>query len=155
MTGPRAAEIESGGVRPLRLVIAVQSLSYLILGLWPLFHSASFLSLAGPKPDRYQFFATDLLVLAIAMALLIGSLPVRKPDPVGRGLYALAVGTPSAFVLVELWFLEELSGIYWVDFGFELIFLVLLVWFGVKRRLRAGRHDEHLQQVNAMPRSRS
>lgn len=141
MSDPAGAKVEPARVRPLRLVIVIQGLSYLIVGLWPLLHFSSFSSVAGPKPDRYQFFATDLLVLAIALSLLMGSLPVRRTDPVDRGPYTLALATPVAFILVELWFLGTLPDIYRVDFAFEFVFLLFLVYFGLKARSKSvGAH---------------
>ncbi len=149
------AAADPGRVRPLRLVIAIQGTSYLITGLWPVVDFGSFVSLAGPKPDRYQFFATVLLVLAIGLALLIGSLPVRRPDPVGRGLYTLAIATPLAFILIYLWVVaqhEQLPGVYLVDLAFELVLLGLVVWAGLKSRSRrqigasGGRHGRSVDR---------
>lgn len=137
MTDPDTRQVESGRVRPLRLAIAIQGFAYLITGLWPVLHLSSFLSVAGPKPDLYQLFATVLLVLAIGVALVIGSWPVRKNRPVDRGVYALAVATPAAFILVYLWAVaagEALSTAYWADLVFEVVFLVVLAWLGLKSR---------------------
>lgn len=142
MTRPDRADSPA----PLNIVIAAEGAFYVITALWPLLHFSSFESLVGPKPDRFQFFATDLLVLVIGAALLAAALPPTPRNRPGRGIFLLAVGVPIAFMTVEIWFRHTLPLAFAVDFAVEAVFVILLVWL----RLGAGRMGKPAGKENGV-----
>lgn len=120
--------------RALRLLITIEGAAYLLTAAWPLVHPSSFLALVGPKPDPFQLLVTDLLVLAIGTSLLVGALPPGHADGIPGAAYALALGTPLAFMIVELRYRDGLASVYWVDFAVELILVILLIALGWRAR---------------------
>ena len=69
-----------------------QGVYYLLTGLWPLVHFASFEALSGRKRDRWLVRTVALLAVAIGVVL------VRRPDESG----ALADLSAGAFAMADV-----------------------------------------------------
>ncbi len=65
---------------------------YLVTGVWPLLHYASFEHLTGPKRERWLVRTVGMLVVVIGVAVL------RRPRESG----GLADATAGAFVIADL-----------------------------------------------------
>ncbi len=106
----------------LDYVLGFQGMFYLITALWPLIHISSFEAVVGFKPDKFQLFTTDLLILIIAIPLL-ASIKQHKT----RAIVLLGLGSSLAFMVVELWFRKSIRPVFFLDFIIEaVIFLALL-----------------------------
>ncbi len=111
------------------IAIGIQGIYYLITALWPLIHRESFELFIGDKPDLFQFYTTALLILVIALSLLF-SIGKKK----GKNIVLLSLGTPLAFMLVELWFRDTISSYFLVDFVIEALFFVSLGYLFLKSK---------------------
>ena len=88
-------------------------------------HLKSFEAVVGFKSDKFQFFTTTLLILVISFALLSS---IGKPK--SMPIRILALGTPLAFIIVELLFIGRINPIFWLDTAIEaVVFIVLLILF--------------------------
>jgi energy-converting hydrogenase Eha subunit E len=107
-------------------VLRVQGAYYLLTGLWPLVHLASFEAVAGPKVDDWLVHMVGLLAAVIGAALIVAARREhRTPD-----IMVLAVGSASAFTAVDVWytFRGQIAPIYLADAVVEMGLFVLLLW---------------------------
>ena len=116
--------------RLVRWVLAVQGSLYVITGLWPLLHMASFEAVTGPKTDDWLVFTVGLL-LAVIGAVALAAVIRRAIDPL---IVMLASGTALSLAAIEV--VHVLNGtiapIYLADAALEFV-LALLLLTGLKR----------------------
>ena len=114
-------------------VLRVQGIYYVISGLWPLFHMASFEAITGPKVDDWLVRMVGLLAAVIGMTLLVA---VRRRSR-ELELLVLAVGSALAFAAVDIWYAlgGVISRLYLADAAVELSIVLLLL--GTARSSRA------------------
>ena len=105
-------------------VLRVQGIYYVISGLWPLFHMASFEAITGPKVDDWLVRMVGLLAAVIGMTLLV-AVRRRSRDVVPL---VLAVGSALAFAAIDIWYAlgGVISPIYLADAAVELLLVALL-----------------------------
>ena len=105
-------------------VLRVQGIYYVISGLWPLFHMASFEAITGPKVDDWLVRMVGLLAAVIGMTLLVA---VRRRSR-ELELLVLAVGSALAFAVVDIWYAlgGVISRLYLADAAVELLLVALL-----------------------------
>jgi hypothetical protein len=101
--------------RLLRIALFVQGVYYGLTGLWGLLHFPSFRAVVGPKPDRFQFHATSVLVTVLGgMFVAAGTRP--RPDP----LFGLtAVASALALTGVELVHVPRIRKVFLLDMAAE------------------------------------
>ena len=106
-------------------VIRLQGSYYLITGLWPLIHMASFEAVTGPKVDDWLVRMVGLLVVVIGTTLLVAVTRGREDGVV----LVLAVGSALAFTAVDAWY--SLSGVispvYLADSVVELVLVGMIM----------------------------
>lgn len=119
----------------LRSVLAAQGVLYVVTGLWPLLHLASFEAVTGPKTDDWLVYTVGLL-LAVIGAVLLAALARRTLE---GGVVGLAVGAALSLAGVEIVHVANgtIARIYLLDAGIETLFAVLLL---IASRRPAGRH---------------
>lgn len=117
-------------MKALDYVIGFQGSYYLITSVWPLINFESFEAVVGPKPDRFQFFTTALLILIIAVSLLL-SVGRQKT----RAIKLLALGTPIVFIVVEMWFRESIRSVFMLEAILEAGILLTLSYLFFKKSL--------------------
>lgn len=119
----------------LRSVLAAQGVLYVVTGLWPLLHLASFEAVTGPKTDDWLVYTVGLL-LAVIGAVLLAALARRTLE---GGVVGLAVGAALSLAAVEIVHVANgtIARIYLIDAGIETLFAVLLL---IASRRPAGRH---------------
>ena len=81
----------------LKQALRLQGLYYLVTGLWPLIHLASFEAVTGPKTDDWLVKMVGLLAAAIGAALLTAA---RQSSRGSSEILVLAVGSAGAFAAV-------------------------------------------------------
>lgn len=101
--------------RLLRAALRLQGAYYLLTGLWGLVHFPSFRAVVGPKPDRFQFQTTSLLVTVLGGMFLAASVR-RRPDPL-FGLTAAA--SALALAGVEVVHLPRIRKVFLLDTAAE------------------------------------
>lgn len=109
-------------------VLRIQGIYYLVTGLWPLIHMASFEAITGPKVEDWLVRMVGLLVAVIGVTLLVA---VRRRNR-GVEILVLAVGSALAFAAVDIRYAlgGVISPIYLADAVVELVLVVLLVGAG-------------------------
>ena len=101
--------------RLLRAALALQGAYYTVTGLWGLLHFPSFQAVVGPKPDRFQFQTTSLLITLLGGTFLAAALR-RRPDP----LFGLAAGAAAlALAGVETAHLGRIRKVFLLDTAAE------------------------------------
>ena len=73
-------------------VLRVQGGYYLVTGVWPLVHLASFEAITGPKVDDWLVRMVGLLAAVIEATLLAAARGTRT-----REIYVLSIGSAFAF----------------------------------------------------------
>jgi len=115
----------------LRHVLRVQGVYFLLTGLWPLIHMASFEAVAGPKVDDWLVRMVGLLAAVIGGTLYLAaqrgnhSLEETRPR---LEILVLAAGSALAFMTIDVWYAltGRISPIYLADAAVELVLVSLL-----------------------------
>lgn len=96
-----------------RVLLAGQSLFYVVTGLWPLFSIRTFEAVTGPKTDRWLVKTVGLLITVIGAVL--GLAAVRQRDSAETTL--LAVGSAACLTAVDVVYVARgrLSKVYLLD----------------------------------------
>ena len=118
-----------------RYVLHVQGYVYVVTGLWPVLHVASFESLTGPKFDHFLLHTVGLLLAAIGAGLL-WALRDGRPD---AGTLIVAAGAATALAGIDVvYFLNgRLPPIYLADAVMELTFVTAGL-YGLSARRGSG-----------------
>lgn len=104
----------------LRLVALVQGIVYVLTGVWPLVHMASFLAVTGPKTDLWLVNTVGVLVAVIGAVLLTA---------VGRGLPRIEIrllGAASAAALAAIDIYYVTAGVIWPIYLADAVFEIVL-----------------------------
>lgn len=119
------------------LILRTQGAYYLITGLWPLIHLASFEAVTGPKVDDWLVRMVGLLAAVIGATLVLAARQGNRP----LEIFVLAIGSASAFTAVDVWYAArgQIAPVYLADAVVELGLIVLLVL----ARRSAGRTPDH------------
>jgi hypothetical protein len=109
-----------------------QGLYYLLTGLWPIIHLASFEAVTGPKTDDWLVRMVGLLASVIGATLLFAA---RRGNR-GIEILVLAVGSALAFATVDIVYAlrGRISAIYLADAIIELALVALLLVTRVRQK---------------------
>ena len=120
----------------LRAALSLQSVYYLLTGIWPILHLASFEAITGPKVDDWLVRTVGALVIAIGLSL--GVAARRREAPAAT--LVLAAASALAFIAVDVAYVSvgRIRPIYLADALAEAVLLVMLV-LGSRRTGRAAR----------------
>ncbi len=101
----------------------MQGLYYVITGVWPLVHLASFLWVVGPKGDIFLLRTTSLLITVIGAALLMAA---RERLP-SLSVVVLGIAAAAVLALVEVWHISSLRPVYLLDTAAEVLIALALI----------------------------
>jgi hypothetical protein len=106
-------------------VLRAQGAYYMLTGLWPLAHMASFEAVTGPKTDDWLVRMVGLLAAVIGATLLTAGRQWQGAIEI----LVLAVGSAMAFTAVDVWYVlqGQISRIYLADAAAEIGLVVLLL----------------------------
>lgn len=117
----------------LRIILRTQAVFYVLTGLWPLVHLASFERVTGPKVDDWLVHTVGLLAATIGATLWVGA---RTERPVGA-VVLLAILSAASFAAIDLTYAlsGRISAIYLLDALVEGALLIALTmgWIRVHR----------------------
>lgn len=107
-------------------ILSFQAAYYIITGLWPLVHFASFELVTGPKTDDWLVRMVGLLVVLIGLTLVVA---VKRDAVQTLEIFVLAAGATLAFSSIDIWYAlnGRISRIYLADAVLELALLAALV----------------------------
>jgi hypothetical protein len=96
----------------------LQAAYYLVTGIWPLVHIASFENITGPKTDKWLVKMVGLLAASIAIVLLVSN---SRHD-----LKILGALSAASFVIIDLYYVAtgRISKIYLADAAINCFFVV-------------------------------
>jgi hypothetical protein len=109
-------------LRGARSVLVVQGWVYVVTGLWPVAHIASFEWVTGEKFDDFLVHTVGLLLCVIGAGLLRA---LRAASPPAE-IVLVASGSALALALIDVVYVANgrLSPIYLLDAAAELVFLL-------------------------------
>jgi hypothetical protein len=117
-----------------QFVLGLQGIYYAITGIWPLVSLATFEAVTGPKTDDWLVKTVGALVLAIAIALLVGA----RLDPPSAETFVLGIASAVAFAAVDVVYVLEnvVRPIYLADAAVEAVIASILTasWISSTRR---------------------
>jgi hypothetical protein len=121
--------------RPLSFVLWVQALFYLLTGLWPLVHLASFEAVTGPKVDDWLVRMVGLLTVVIGAVLAL-ALRARRVTP---EVALLAAGAAASYAAIDFTYAlgNRIRDVYLLDGVVEVVFVVA----GVGAWVASGQRD--------------
>ena len=97
----------------------IQSIYYIVTGLWAYVHISSFMWVTGPKTDIWLVKTVGILIVVIGITLLIARF--RKHYP--AEIIFLAIGTAIGLTMIDIYYVlvGRISPIYLLDAVAELI----------------------------------
>jgi len=104
-----------------RLILAIQSVHYLVTGIWPLVHINSFMEVTGYKTDLWLVKTVSVLTLCIASAFVIDLLSKESSTAIA----ILSVTGALGFLSIDLYYSlsDVINPIYLVDAVVQLAFV--------------------------------
>jgi hypothetical protein len=125
---------------PRHRILSFQAAYYILTGLWPLVHFASFELVTGPKTDDWLVRMVGLLVVLIGVTLAVA---VKRDAVQTLEILVLAAGATLAFSFIDIRYAVSgrISRIYLADAALELGLLAALV---LTRRSQAN-NSENVQ----------
>jgi len=111
-----------------RIVLIVQSLYYLVTGLWPVIHIDSFMQVTGYKTEIWLVKALGVMIVCIALALFIA---YRRKET-SFGIRFLAVSCAIGLLLIDLRYnlSGDIGNMYLLDAAVQV--LLLFGWLLVR-----------------------
>jgi len=105
-----------------RYVALLQGVYFLVSGIWPLLHDASFQAITGPKTDIWLVHTVGLFLIVVGGVLVLAALRRR----IDLQITLLGVGSALALIGVELVYVFNgtISPVYLIDTTIELLFLI-------------------------------
>jgi hypothetical protein len=114
--------------RPIERLALIHSVFYLIMGLWPIFHLASFMAVSGLKNDWWLVRTVGILITCSGAMILMA----RLRREMNGSVMLLAVSNAAALLAVDLYYvrLKTIGPVYLLDAVVEaaLVFAWLILW---------------------------
>lgn len=113
----------------LYYICLLQSIYYIITGIWPLVHIESFIWVTGPKYDIWLVKTVGILILATGLVLLSAARNKR----ISLEILLLATGNALGLTAIDIYYagIDRISNIYLLDALAEVVLIIawLLAWF--------------------------
>ncbi|GAA0548397.1 hypothetical protein [Chitinophaga japonensis] len=111
-------------IYPIALLLWAQGVYYLLTGLWPFLHYASFEKVTGPKTDVWLVKTTGALIMVIGLQLLGVAL---WQETVQASTVLAGAGAALALLLVDVVYVAKkvIRPVYLADAAAELVLLGL------------------------------
>lgn len=115
-----------------RIILTVQSVHYLLTGLWPLVHVNSFMEVTGYRTDLWLVKTVSVLTVAIAIAFIVDLWSKESSTAIA----ILSVIAAMGFLGIDLYYCltDEIHPIYLVDAVVQLAFVWSWGLLSVKTR---------------------
>src|SRR5690606_23243628 len=107
-----------------RAVIAIiQSIYYLLTGLWGLLHIESFMAVTGPKFDIWLVKMVSVLIIVVSLVLLLSG--YRKK--VTLEIIVLAIGSAIGFIAIDVYYvsIDRIDEVYLLDALAEAMLIII------------------------------
>jgi hypothetical protein len=113
-----------------RLLPFIQGWYYLITGIWPMVHMASFMAVTGPKIDVWLVKMVALLSISIGISILAA----RRDN---YNSFVLNGTAAFSYFAIDTWYAltGRISPVYLGDAVVELAFLILIILIKTKPKL--------------------
>lgn len=113
----------------LYYICLLQSIYYIITGIWPLVHIESFIWVTGPKYDIWLVKTVGILILATGLVLLSAARNKR----ISLEILLLATGNALGLTAIDIYYagIDRISNIYLLDALAEVVLIIawLFAWF--------------------------
>ncbi|MBC5804654.1 MAG: hypothetical protein DLM53_06125 [Candidatus Eremiobacter antarcticus] len=117
-------------------VIQLQSIYYLISGIWPILSISTFQAVTGPKTDLWLVRMVGLLVIAVGLTLLLATLNGRLTPEI----VVLSIASALAFTAIDVFYalIGRISKVYLGDAALEVAIIVSILFLKPWRPKTAG-----------------
>lgn len=111
----------------------VQGIYLLIVGLWPVLDSVSFMAITGPKVDVWVLKVTGALMAIIGFVLL----HARQKTVINSSLAMLGMLTAAVIAIFEIYYVSRgiIRSIYLLDAIIEIVFFLMWALSMYMRRM--------------------
>ncbi|WP_439487995.1 hypothetical protein [Algoriphagus sp.] len=108
------------------VLLKIQSIYFLITGIWPLISMSTFLDVTGPKNDLWLVKVVGILISVIGLVLFVASFDRKRNLPI----ILLAIASSVALGLIDIVFFlsNTIPAIYLLDAVVEFILVLLWAW---------------------------
>jgi len=115
-----------------RAVVRAQAAYFVVSGLWPIFHLASFMAVTGPKREGWLVQTFGALITGTGLVLAAG--------PADRSATRLAVVSALTLAAADTWFVARgrIRPVYLGDAALELAFVAGIL--ATRSERSSGRH---------------
>ncbi len=107
----------------------LQSIYFLITGIWPFIHLESFLMVTGPKNDIWLLKTVSVLILAVGLSLLTAA----KKHEINTSILILAISSALGLAGIDIYYASTdiIWDIYLADAVAEIVIVAawLILWF--------------------------
>ena len=105
-------------------VALIQSIYFLVFGLWPILNMRSFLILTGPKTDLWLVKTVGIILAVIGVVLIFAQVNAQ----INSAIIILAIGSALSLDIVEFVYVAKkvISPIY---LGDAILELILIGWW--------------------------
>lgn len=111
---------------PILLKICrIQSIYFILTGLWGILHIESFIAVTGPKFDVWLVKTVSVLIIPIGISLLVAA----QKKIIGSEIFILAVGSALGLTIIDIYYvlIDRISSIYLLDAAVEIIIIFLWI----------------------------
>ncbi len=115
-----------------RHILRAQGSYFVVTGLWPIVHMASFEAVTGPKVDDWLVKMVGLLAAVIGGTLYLAAQRARQTAEI----LGLAISSAMAFTIIDVWYslTGRISPIYLADAVVEIGIVAMLLLLRDERR---------------------
>lgn len=105
-------------------VALFQGLYFLVSGVWPIIHIASFIKITGPKTDLWLVKTVGVLLAVIGAILLFAGVN----DQITTSIFFLGIGSAAGLTAIEIIYVSQkvILPIYLLDSVLEIL---LMIWW--------------------------
>jgi hypothetical protein len=109
----------------LRWAALIQSVYYILTGLWALLHIRSFMWVTGLKHDLWLVKTVGILVVAIGLAILVA----RIREHYSLEIIVLAIGAAIGLTMIDIYYVlaGTISPVYLLDAVLELALVAMWI----------------------------
>lgn len=113
-------------------VLRAQGSYFVVTGLWPIIHMASFEAVTGPKVDDWLVRMVGLLAVVIGGTLYLAA---QRGNQAAE-ILGLAISSAIAFTIIDVWYslAGRISPIYLADAVVEIGIVAILLFLRDERR---------------------
>src|SRR5205814_3223112 len=100
----------------------VYAVYFLLTGIWPVLHIASFMAVTGPKTDLWLVRTVGLLITGVGLCVAVAAWQKQ----IGLPIFVLAIASSGFLCLIDVIYVAKrvIAKIYLLDAAIEVVLIV-------------------------------